>query len=442
MDDAHRHQTGVHSRARIRVGSGLLILSLVLAGACDTSPTDPGDTVDAAAQAAAVQEVWTDLPSSSDLEAEAWVAVEAETVSGDAALAILDAGELATESALALDLGEDADADRLGDAADALALKGYLAALGPATADRVLDGVLAARAHLRQRFGANVGGDLAAYLAEADAELEMALDARAESDHAGVLYHAGRASDAMRWLDPQAKAEAAVARATVLLDYAIRLAGDDPEDPIARALNAAGQFCTAAGAALERELWRVAVIEARACARLSRAVIVRLGGGIDEDVLAERAEQAVDHASALLERAIEMAGDDASARIEGLLADAEALLERSRVALEEARFRAAIGLAIESSARSLRVIRLLSDHDGSAVELRASAAVEVALAMEARVDEQITDATSPEIIEADARADALVREAEAALEAGSYREAWANARAAVSIYVRILLALA
>ncbi len=367
--------------------------------------------------------------------------MEAGSLTGDPALAVLDAAELATEAAVALDVDDQADADRLADAADALALTGYLAALGPDVAHRVLDGVMDARAHLRQRFGTNIGGELAGHLAEADAELSLATDARMRGDHAAVLFHAGRASDALRWLDPQAKAEAAVARARILLDYAVRLAGEDPEHPIVRALNAAEQLCAAARSALGAERWRVAVLEARACARLSRAVIVRLGGGIDEDTLAERAEEAVAHAGALLERATEMAGEEAGARIRELLTEAGALLERSRVALDEDRFRAAIGLAMESSARSLRVIRLLWDGDTPAVELRARAAVEVALAMEARVDAHITDATPPEIVEADTRADGLVREAEAALEAGAYRVAWVKARTAVSIYARILLAL-
>jgi hypothetical protein len=441
MDNAHPQDMGPSGHPRLRVAPGLLILGALLAAGCDTSPTEPGTTLDAAQHAAAVQEVWTDLPSSADLEAEAWAAVESGTIAGDPASTLLDAAELATEAALAHDVGVADDAERLADTADDLARHGFLAALGSDIATRVLDGVMDARAHLARRLGPNVGGGAASYLSEADSELDLAAGARARGDHAAVLFHAGRASDALRWLDPEGKAKAAVARAHVLLDYALRLAGDDPETPIARALNRASQLCSAARAALGREQWRLAVAEARACARLSRAVIVRLAGGIDDDTLAKRAEEAVAHAGGLLERATAMAGDAPSARVAELLAEAEALLQRSEAALEEDRFRVAIGLAIESSARSLRVMRLLWDGDLPAVELRARAAVEVALAMEARVDEQITDETAPEVLEADARADALVREAEEALEAGQYREAWVKARTAVGIYARILLSL-
>lgn len=442
MKNANEHATVVHARDRWPKGVVTLLAAALLVAGCDSTPTEPGLTIDAAEQAAAVQEVWSDLPSSMELEAEAWTVVEADAVEGEAAFAILDAGDLAAEAGAATDLGAEEDADRLAEAADSLALRGFLAALGPQTADAVLDRIERARARLRARFGATVGGELAVHLADADAELDLAADARAASDHAGVLYHAGRASDALRWLDPEAKAKAAVARAWVLLDYAQRLAGDDPEAPIARALARANQLCVAARAAVDADRWRVAVLEARACARLSRAVIARLGAGVDPDLLAERAEEAVSHAAGLLERATEMAGAEPEPRVEELLSEAEALLGRAEVALEEARFRAAIGLSIESSARSLRVLRILWDGDPSPYELRAIAAVEVGLALEARGDSKIGDDTSPEIVETDQRADALLREAEEALASGAYRVAWVKARTAVAVYTRILLALA
>ncbi|MEX2465291.1 MAG: hypothetical protein WD995_00180 [Gemmatimonadota bacterium] len=76
------------------------------------------------------------------------------------------------------------------------------------------------------------------------------------------------------------------------------------------------------------------------------------------------------------------------------------------------------------------------------MELRATAAVELALAYGARVAGGIDDDTPEAIVEAALRTDGLVAEAEVALEAGEWRAAWSLARRAVMLYTRILLALA
>ena len=417
-----------------------LATALAVAG-CDALPTDLPTTDAVTAEAAAVQEVWTQLPSTLDLETQSLTTLDQGVLSGEAAFALLDAGDLAAEAQAALDGGAEADASRLGDASDTLATRGLLATHGAVTADGVLSGVEDAAARIESALGAQLSVEARMRLAEAAAALARARAARAATDHAGTLLHATRAATALRWLDPEAKAKAAVELAFVFLDRAERLAGDDPEPPIARALAGANALCSASRQALESERWRVAVAEAHACARLSRAVIVRLAGGIDPEVLAERAEVVVANASALFERATEQAGPSPEPRIELLLGEAEAYLVRARAAFGEERWRAAIGFAGESAARSLRVLRILHSSEVSPVELRATAAVEVATRYGARVAAVIDIDTAPAIVDAALRTDALVVEARGALDAGEWRLAWSLARRAVTLYTRILLAL-
>jgi hypothetical protein len=78
----------------------------------------------------------------------------------------------------------------------------------------------------------------------------------------------------------------------------------------------------------------------------------------------------------------------------------------------------------------------------SPVELRATAAVELAARYGARVVAVIEVDTAPAILDAALRTDGLVVEARAALDAGEWRLAWSLARRAVTLYTRILLALA
>ena len=440
MSNASRHTTRV-SAGPLHTRRALLTLTataLLFAG-CDQMPTEPDAVGDAAAELAAVQEVWNDLPSSLTIEAEAMSDLDGGTLSGEIAASLLDAGDLAAEADAALDLGDDPDA--LDAAADTLATRSYMGSLGVNRAAAVLAAVERAMASIDARLAGNAGSEARLRLSEASEALSRARQARSAGDAGGTLMYAALAADALRWLDPETKARAAVAAATAILERAQELAGDDPEPPIARALARAEIFCQAGSRALESELWRVAVVQAHACARVARSVIVRLGGGIDPDVLAERAEEAIAHAGALLDRAVEEAGPEPEARVAALLTEAEGLLGRAEVAFDEERFRIAIGLAIESSARSLRVLRILRQDDSSPYELRATAAVEVALALSARVDAQIDDSTPQEIVEAAERTDGILAEAEAALEAGEFRTAWGLARHAIKLYVRILLAL-
>jgi hypothetical protein len=419
-----------------------LAAALITVAGCDTLPTDLAATGDLAAEAAAVQEVWTQLPSTLDLEAQSLNTLDQGALSGDAAIALLDAGDLAAEAQAALEGGAEADASRLGDASDTLATRGFLATHGSVTADAVLSGVEDAAARIELALGAELSTEARLRIAAAAEALARARAARAAADHAGTLLHATRAATALRWLDPQGKATAAVELAFVFLDRAERLAGNDPEPPIARALARADAFCSAARRALDNDRWRLAVTEAHACARLARTVIVRLSAGIDPDVLAERAEEVVANASALFERATEQAGPNPELRIELLLGEAEAYLVRARTAFGEERWRAAIGFGGESAARSLRVLRLLHASDVSPVELRATAAVELAMRYGARVEAVIDVGTAPAIVDAALRTDGLVVDARAALDAGEWRLAWSLARRAITLYARILLALA
>lgn len=428
-----------HGRFRLAVAT---TLAVALATGCDTLPTDPEAAADARAEAASVQEVWEDLPSTMEMEAETLAGLDQVTLTSSAAIDLLDAGELAAEADAALELGASEEAAALEEAADTLATRAFLTVLGMDHATSVLERVESATSRVEARLRTHPSGESELRLREAGDALARARAARAAHDAGGALMHAGRAADALRWLDPEGKAKAAVALAHVFLDRAQRLAGPDPEPPIARALAAAEALCGASRRALEAERWRLAVREARACARLSRAVIARLSGGIDPELLAARAEEAVSNAGALFERATEQAGESPEARVVLLLDEAEALLGRARVALEEARYRAAIGLAIESSARSIRVLRLLHSGDMGPYQLRATAAVEVAGALAARVDARIDGDTAPDIVEAAERADGLLAEAEAALEDGAWRIAWGKARTAIAVYVRVLLVLA
>ena len=440
---AHEVEPKAHGaeHAGFRLGVVTMLAVALLVAGCDTLPTDPEVTADAAAEAASVQEVWEDLPSTMEMEAETLAGLDQATLTSRAAVDLLDAGELAAEADAALELGASGDAAALEEAADTLATRAFLAVFGMDHASAVLQRVESASQRVEARLQTTASAEAEERLKEAADALVRARAARAAQDPGGMLLHAGRAADALRWLDPEGKAKAAVALAHVFLDRAQRLAGADPEPPIARALAAAEALCGASRRALEAGRWRLAVREARACARLSRAVIARLSGGIDPELLAARAEEAVSNAGALFEWATEQAGESPEARVVLLLDEAEALLGRARIALGEARYRAAIGLAIESSARSIRVLRILHSGEMGPYELRATAAVEVARALAARVDARLDGETAPEIVEAAERADGLLADAEAALEDAAWRIAWGKARTAVGVYVRVLVVL-
>jgi len=415
--------------------------ALVAAGCEDTTPTDPVATDDIVA-AQSVQDVWQLLPSTEQLEVEALGILAVDGADGLSAALLLDAGDLATEADAAAVNGDGDDRARLEEAADTLATEGLFAAFGATAAASMIDDVETAMASLDAELTSSDNADVRARLNEAADALADARRARARQDYARALRRAIRASDALRWLDPEAKAKAAVVAASALLERAEELAGEAPEPPITRALNAAGAFCTSARVAVEAERWRLAIADAHACARISRAVIVRLSVDIDPEVLAERAMEAVAHAGAVFERVTEQAGDSPAPRVVTLLEEAEGLLGRARVALDEERYRAAISLAASSTAHSLRALRLIRDDIPDPLELRATTAVEVALALSARVDEQIDEDTPVEIVETAERADGLLAEAQVAFEAGEWRSALGLARHAIVIYVRLLVLLA
>ena len=434
----------MHDRARVRRSLVVTLMgftALAAAGCDDTTPTNPSVTDDIVA-AQSVQDVWALLPSTEQLEVEALGILALDGADGLSAALLLDAGDLATEADAADQDGDEDDKSRLAEAADTLATEGLFAAFDAATAQSMIDDVEAAMARLDTELAANRDSEVRTRLRDAATALGDARDARGRRDYARALRRAIRASDALRWLDPEAKARAAVVAASALLERAEELAGDDAEAPITRALNAASTFCSSARVALGAEQWRKAIADAHVCARISRAVIVRLSIGIDPEVLAERAMEAVAHAGAVLERVSEQAGDSPAPRVVTLLEEAEELLGRASIALDEERYRAAIGLAASSTAHSLRALRLIRDDIPDPLELRATVALEVALALSARVQEQLSPDTAPDITEAAERADGLLSEAQVAFEAGQWREAVRLARHAIVIYVRVLLALA
>jgi len=418
----------------------LTLVAAHFAAGCDSLPTDPAALVDAPTELAAVQQVWGDLPSSLTLEADALAALDGNVLAGEVAASLFEAADLAAETDLVLSTA--LDAARLADAADTLASKALLASLGAPAAGDVLTRVDGALGTLQTRLGAQTSPETRARLAEASDALASARAAHATRDSGGAALHAGRAADALRWLDPEANARGAVAAANRFLTRALTLAGDTPEPPIARALAAAGLSCRTAERALEAYRWRIAVQEASRCARLARAVIVRLSGGIDPELLAERAEEAVANAAALLDRAADKAGVAPEPRVAALLIEAEGLLGRARLALAEERFRAAIGLAIESSGRSHRVLRYLQLADPTPYQLRAETSVEVAGYLSARVEARIDADTPAAIVLAAARTNGMLAQAQAALAGGDYPTAWRLARSAITIYMRILNALA
>lgn len=408
---------------------------------CDDTTTNlpPADAADAQQS---VQDVWNLLPVTAELESEALQRMAVDPSVGDGAALLLDAGELAVEADAMLMSAESSDVARLDAAVDSMATEGFFSTFSDAEVDAVIADVETALGRLEGDLSTTADAEVRQRLRHARDRLARARDARARADRGQALRWAVWAGESLRWLDPERKARALVAAANTLLARAFEVAGDDPEDPILRALDAAQTFCTNAGEALESEQWRVAIVEARLCARISRAVIVRLGSGIDPEVLAERAEEAIAHAASVFERVSEVAGLEPDARVAELLASAEDHLGRAEVAFDEERYRAAIGLAAESTAYSLRALRLLRDDIADPLELRATAAVEVALALSARVAERITDDTPAAIVEAAARADNLLAEAQEAFEGEAWREAWKLARNAILIFTRVLVALA
>lgn len=416
-------------------------LAALTATACDDTATSP-EAVDQIYAESSVQEVWGLLPATVELESRALDALGANDVAGVSATLLLDAGELAAESDVAAVDGASVESGRLGEAADTLATLGLLSVFGDAAVDGWIADVETALARLEGGLGSSRSAEVRNRLRDARSAMTDALALRSRGDRAGALRRAAMAADALRWLDPEAKATAAVTAAFALLERATEVAGDDPEPPIVRALGAAGAFCSSSRVALQGGRWRVAIADAHACARISRAVLVRLSAGIEPGLLAERAEAAVAHAGAVLARVSEVAGPDPDPRVAALLDEAEGLLGRARVAFDAERYRAAIGLANASTAHSLRALRYLRADIPDPFEWRATAAVEVAIALSDRANSLIGEGTPEAIVEALARADARLDEAEAALEATRWYAAWSIAREVIVVFVRILVALA
>lgn len=352
-----RHDAKRIERTTWQRWTGGLLFVLLLAG-CDGTPLDTA-AGGSEADAVAVQEVWGLLASTAELEVRALNRLETTPASGEAAAAIFDAGELSFQAEEARSFGADGEATTLDDTVQSLLTRGLMISLGTEVAHVTLEQTDTALERLRTSLSGRGNPETLAVLAEAERELAAARSARGSGDVGATLMASARASEHARTLDPEARAQAAVAAAKELLEKAQGLAGDSPAPGIARALEKAEQHCANARQALDAGRWSVAVRQARVCARLARAVIARLSAGVDDDAVAERAEQAVAHAGDILERALEAAGDHPRPRIRDLLNQADTLLDQARRALNEERFREAIRLAAASRARSLRVLRLL-----------------------------------------------------------------------------------
>lgn len=457
MDHHTVGRSGHRGRPPWRNGlPALALLTLPLLAACDRTPTDAGadQGVDRAEDLRlALEAGWNALPSTLDLELRALEELEVRPASGEAAALFLDAGDLAVQAGSERTHGSARDAQVLESAGETLLTRGLLTWLGGPRAGAILADMETGTARLEEALatlpspgGAGSQGpeEPRRVLTDARSALTDARRALGSGDVAGALTSAGRAGETLRSLDRERAARAAVEAAWALLERATRVAGPSPDAPIARALADAGSACRSAREALGAGAWGEAMTRAQRCAGLARAVLARLADGlVDQDHLADRVEGVVAHAAALLERAKTQAGTSPDAAVRAVLAEAESLLARARSALGDGRYRPALRYAQESAARSLRVLRYLETIPGEdPLELRATAAVEAAQALLARVVAVLPGDPPPALGAAASAARTLVGEAESALQAGDWRLALARAREASALLMRILQALA
>jgi tetratricopeptide (TPR) repeat protein len=435
----------------------IALVPFLLLAACERSPTEPSVTEADRELAAVVEAGWAALVDPGELGLETLVAAAGNV---EAAALLEEAGLLHAELAAA---------ERGGDPRLALELEGYVelqwaeaavAALGGGTVDRVVDGAESVLARVTEaldeartrRGGAEeVGARITPQLERAAEELVLAVTARGEGRAAEAVLHGSRAAAEVRSLSPEAHARSVVATAHQLLARAKAMAGRDPSEAVAAAIERAEGHCRAARRALVAEEWRRAVREGRECGRIARAVIARLAGGTPDGDVAERAQQAVATARAYYERALEAAGDDTPPAVAEALARARALIGEAQAALEAGRYREAVRAAHESTAISRRILVALrpggdgsdtdSDDRPDPTELRAQEAIGLAAAGLERARSLAGDEPAEEIRAALARASNLLADAREAYREGRYRLAVSKAHDSFALARRIVDAL-
>ena len=224
----------------------------------------------------------------------------------------------------------------------------------------------------KELAGPDVRPEIAEILREADAHCGAAVRALESGNWQVAVREAQKCADLAKPVIHllsggisddrlEGHAIALVDHAEDLFNRAVRLAGHDPVPEVKRALDQADEYLRQAKEALAQEHWREAIRLARESAAISRRVIGFLTDDRPSDGLEARAEQAVQHAKDLFERATTLAGDPPRPEIAGYLGRARALIAQVEAALRQENWRQAIAKAHEASRILYHVIRLLSD---------------------------------------------------------------------------------
>ncbi len=414
----------------VRRAAPLLAVALVAWG-CESSPAAP-TSADDAELLGILEAHWSELASMEELHLGTATALStggpqpagvAEAVvlaglfaaeAGGAALSAAESRALADDpwaELTALRLGADGVARHLG------GIRTALRALEAAGGDDAFEG------------GLN----------QARQALATAEQALGSGRPAAALAAASEAGDAMRSASAEDRAAAWVAAAFGLLEKAKELAGANPSPEIRALLDEASGQCQSARAALDAGDLREAVRHATACARTARMVIARLSGGLPNDMLAERAEAAIEQATALLERANEAAGGAPPPNVQEALDDARTLLGQAVSAFEARDYREAIRAAHASGALSRRVIAWSSaPGGGDGLEARALAALETAKSLLDRATELAGPNPPAGVRALLVSATALVGEARAALDQGDFRTSLARSLEATAQLRRVM----
>jgi len=436
----------LHSNPRTLI-LGLAAISVV--AACDRTPTDPaaestpvpsGDGAEALA-ASTVEGSWSELVTSEELELETLRSVDEGRAPAEVQELLLEAGAFAAGVEDARRTGLDRVAQEFEALMSETYLEAALVAQGDGLADAAIAGAESTLAAVEDALGSSrPSRTLSESLERARRGVVSARTRASRGNRAGALLDATVAASELRALSPERRAREIVEKAQAFLERAIELAGPDPREEIREALDQAREECRLARAALEDEEWRTAIARARRCGLIARRVVGLLAGGVDDDLLEERALEAVEGAAAYFERAEEAAGDAPGPRIEAALQRAERFLVEARGALSEAAWRKAVHLARRSAAISRRVIAAVQNGgsgDGPVVD-RIGEAVETANDLLERATALAGDDPAPAIEARLRRATLLVEEANEAFRNERWRVAFVKAQRATGILREVI----
>jgi len=411
----------------------VLPLSVLLAVGCDVTPSSPELDGVEAELIEMVEASWSQLSTTEGLGLEA-----------------LDAGatgeahDLFMEASLMIAELDDARSEGMSGATTALEVEVEVAwaafvqaSLGPGVPERVVEDADRLLREL-ESIRSERAGEARIRMAQARERIRNARTALERGDGARALYHGARAASEIQSISPARRAHYAVNRAEALLARATTLAGPEVDGRIAEALELARAACVNARRALDGELWRIAVTEAQVCARISRAVIARLAGGIPDAEMADLAEAAVEKAGAYLDRVKEILDGDLPDGVQRALDQAAESYELARTALSQGSYRRTVVLAHESIALSRRILAWAMEDGTSVMEARARVAVETAQALLDRAWKLAGSDPEPHVAELLHRAEGLVSDAHAALEAGSWRMANYKAHTSIPILRRMI----